>query len=91
MIRLARVEDRLPVVYRTDGTCGSIVLSGGPELGKGAFLLGCNREKHKEIIICIQNVYIYSRHLSLEWDITFIVELSLRGLFYSVASLKNGI
>lgn len=58
MIRLARVEDRLPVVYRTDGICGNIVLSGGPELGKGAFLLDWNREKHKEIIVCIHNIYI---------------------------------
>lgn len=89
MIRLARVEDRLPVVYRTDGTCGSIVLSGGPELGKEAFVLGWNQEKHKEIIVCMHN--IYRKHLSLEWDITLIVELSLHGLFYSVASLKNGI
>jgi hypothetical protein len=34
------------------------VLSGGPELRKGAFLLGLNPEKYKEITVYIHSIDI---------------------------------
>lgn len=50
-----------------------------PELGKGAFLLGWNQEEYKEIIVYIHNVYIQTPLFGMGY--TFIVELSLCGLF----------
>lgn len=61
-MRLAKLADKLPVVYRTVRTCGSVVcLVEAPVLRKGASVLSLPHEKHKEMI-----VYTSNRHLCWE-------------------------